>query len=70
MNKLQFEKKSFDDFMALWKKNESKHTLRLGQALYDHFKLYRLVNQHQLNHIYEKDGKEAINCFHSFAELV
>lgn len=70
MNKLQFEKKSFDDFMALWKKNEGKTNLRLGQALYDHFKLYRLTNQSQLNHFYERDGQAAIKCFRSFAELV
>lgn len=68
---MSFEKKSFDECVKKHKEDvQAKRTnQRLGQVLYDYFKLYKSVNQSQFNHLYEKDGKEAIECFLGFADL-
>jgi hypothetical protein len=55
---LQLEKKAYHDFLKLWHGDKFRE-LRLGQAFYEHFKLYRLADQDQLHGLYEKDGDEA-----------
>ena len=63
-NRLHLEEKAFKDFMNKFKKGKFG-TQRLGQAFYDHFKLYRLVDQQKLQNIYAKDGEHAVNCIKS-----
>lgn len=56
--KLSIENREYERFLESFK-NGKMGTQRLGQAFYDHFKLYRLVNQAALQNLYAKDGEHA-----------
>lgn len=58
MTQLTIEKAAYREFLSLWRSDKFPHQ-RLGQALYNHFKLHKLSNQDQLRGLYEKDSDEA-----------
>ena len=66
--KLTIEKRQYEIFCAKFDKGEFG-TQRFGQAFYDYFKLFRMVNQSALNNIYAKDGNHAKNSIQQIFEF-
>lgn len=67
-NKVMIEQRAYDNFRRDFDAGKFG-TQRLGQAFYDTFKLYRMVNQSLLQNIYAKDGQHAVNCIAEICEF-
>ena len=65
---LQFSADSVRIFFRMFGEGSFKGQ-RLGQAFYNHFKLYRVANQGNLCRLYESDGDKARGLIHQLFDI-
>ncbi|RON38596.1 hypothetical protein [Pseudomonas brassicacearum] len=56
---LEIEVAAYNEFFGLWNQGMFEKQ-RLGQALYNYFRLHRLTDQASLFDLYEADGEKAL----------